>query len=89
MATPTPTPGAITLSVRAYKVKGNKTTDLTWTSASGTNVDLYQNGGSWSTTANDGIHTDAIGGKGTGTYTYKVCQAGSTTICSPTVTVSF
>ena len=87
--TPTPTPGTITLSVRAYKVKGNQTADLTWGGASGTNVDIYRNGGFLVTTANDNFQTDAIGGKGTGTFTYKVCQAASTTICSPSVTVSF
>jgi thermitase len=33
------------------------------------------------TTANDGAMTDAINAKGNGTYTYRVCAAGTTT-CS-------
>jgi hypothetical protein len=40
------------------------------------------------TTPNDEFYTDPIGGKGAGTFTYKVCEAGTTT-CSPNVTASF
>ena len=81
--------GAITLSVRAYKVKGVRNADLTWGGAVGSNVDVYRNGSFLVTTTNDNFQTDPIGGKGAGTFTYKVCQAGSTTICSPVVSVSF
>jgi hypothetical protein len=40
------------------------------------------------TTANDGAYTDPIGGKGSGTFTYKICEAGTST-CSPEVSASF
>ena len=83
-----PPSGAITLDVRLYKVKGNRTADLTWSGATGTSVVVSRNGSVLTTTQNDGFYTDPIGGKGGGTFTYKVCAAG-TTICSPEVTVSF
>src|SRR6185503_4944702 len=81
--------GGITLSVRAYKIKGNRNADLTWGGATSTNVDVFRNGTKVQTTANDNFYTDAIGGKGAGTFTYKVCEPGSTTTCSPEVAVSF
>jgi subtilisin family serine protease len=83
-----PPTGAITLDVRLYKVKGTRNADLTWSGATGTSVVVWRNGSVLTTTQNDGFHTDAIGGKGGGTFTYQVCEAGTTT-CSPDVTVSF
>ena len=38
---------------------------------------------------NDGSHTDNIGKKGGGSYNYYVCEEGSTSQCSNTVTVIF
>jgi hypothetical protein len=40
------------------------------------------------TTANDGFYTDNIDQRGPGTYTYQVCEAGTTT-CSNEATVTF
>jgi hypothetical protein len=34
-------------------------------------------------TANDGHQVTGFAAKGTATYLVKVCQAGSTTVCSP------
>jgi len=79
--------GGITLSASGYKVKGIKTTDLTWGGATSANVDIFRDGVKTVTTANDGAHTDSIG-KGSGTHTYKVCEAGTTT-CSGNVAVTF
>ena len=84
-----PPAGGITLTVRAYKVRGVRNADLTWDGATSANVDVFRNGTKLTTTENDGLHTDTIGGKGAGTFTYKVCEAGSPTTCSPNVTVSF
>ena len=78
----------ITLSARAYKVKGVRAVDLTWTGATGTNVDVKRGGTPLATTGNDGFHTDNIGGKGAGSFTYQVCNAG-TTVCSNVVTAVF
>jgi len=85
---PPPPPAGITLSVTGYKVKGVQFADLTWSGATGTNVDVYRNATLITTTANDGAHTDNIGKKGGGSYTYKVCEAGTTT-CSNEVAISF
>lgn len=40
------------------------------------------------TTANDGAYTDVNGQKGSATYVYRVCEAG-TAVCSDPVTVDF
>jgi PQQ enzyme repeat len=87
-ATPTPTPGQITLTARGYKVQGRHTVDLSWMGATSGNVDIYRNGVLIVTTLNDGFYTDSPGGRGHGTYTYRVCNAGSQT-CSNQVTVTF
>jgi subtilisin family serine protease len=78
----------ITLGASARKVKGVKNVDLTWTGASTTNVDVFRNNAYITTTVNDGAHTDVINTKGGGTYTYRVCEAGTTT-CSNNATVTF
>jgi PKD repeat protein len=83
-----PPTGGISLSVRAYKVKGVRSADLTWSGATSTDVHVWRNGSRIATTTNDAFYTDPIGGKGAGTFTYKVCAAGTET-CSPEVTVSF
>lgn len=87
-STPPPPPGGITLSATGYKVKGVQHADLTWSGATSTSVDVFRNGTKVITTANDGAHTHNIGIKGSGSYTYKVCEAGSTT-CSNEVSVTF
>ena len=77
-----------TLTVRAYKVKGNQTADLAWANLTGTSVDVYRNGSLIKTVANSGKVTDNIGQKGAGTYSYQVCAAG-TSSCSNQVAASF
>ena len=82
------TSNPISLSASAYKIKGFQHVDLKWSGATSTNVDVWRNTTKISTTANDGAHTDKIGQKGSGTYTYKVCEAGTST-CSANVSVTF
>lgn len=82
--------GPITLTVVGYKAKnGLQRADLSW-SPSGTSfkVDVRRNGAVVTTTANDGAYTDNINKRGGGSYTYQVCEAG-TTICSNVVTITF
>ena len=81
-------PAQIQLAVTGYKVKGWQKADLTWSGAGGTNVDIYRNDVNVATTANDGFYTDPIDNKGGGSYTYRLCEAG-TSICSGEVTVSY
>ncbi len=78
----------ITLSATGYKVKGRHHVDLTWSGATSTSVDIYRDGSVVATTANDGEYTDATNNRGGATYTYQVCEAGTST-CSDTVNVVF
>lgn len=88
--TPTPTPvGEFTLSTNGYKVKGVHHVDLSWSGATGTNVDVKRNGVLIYSTANDDFHTDNTGNKGgNASYTYEVCESGSST-CSNSSTANF
>ena len=87
--TPTPTPGQIALSARGYKVQGQQAVDLSWNGATSNNIDIYRNGVLITTVPNiPGFYTDHIGVRGKGTYTYRVCDAG-TQNCSNQVTVRF
>ena len=87
--TPTPTPGQITLGARGYKVQGQQRVDLSWNGATSNNIDIYRNGVLIATVPNiPGFYTDNIGVRGKGTYTYRVCGAG-TQNCSNQVTVKF
>ncbi len=83
-----PPTGGITLSATGYKVRGLQQADLTWSDAASTNVDVYRDGAVITTTANDGFYTDNINNRGGGSYTYQVCEAGTST-CSNTATVTF
>lgn len=78
----------ISLSATGYKVRGLQKADLTWSGATSTNVDVYRNGSKIATTENDGFHTDNINNRGGGSYTYKVCEAGTST-CSNEATITF
>jgi subtilisin family serine protease len=84
---PPPADG-IALSANAYKVKGFQQVDLSWAGASGSSVDVYRDGSKIATTANSGAYTDELGVKGSGSYVYRVCEAGTST-CSGNVTAAF
>ncbi len=86
--TATASSNPFSLSASAYKIKGIQHVDLKWSGATSANVDVWRNGTIVSTTANDGAHTDKLGQKGGGTYTYKVCEAGTST-CSGDATATF
>jgi hypothetical protein len=74
--------------VTAYKIRGIKYADLSWSGATSTNVDVYRDGTFLTTTANDGGYTDGPLGRGGGSATYQVCEAGTST-CSNSVSVSW
>lgn len=80
-------PSFISVAVRGYKVKGVPRVDLTWSGATGSTVDIERNGVVVTTTPNDGAHTDILG-KGSATYSYRVCHTGTTT-CSAVASVGF
>ena len=86
---PAPDPGTRSLSARGYKAKGGlQTVDLTWTGFSATMIDVFRNGVRVNTVQNQGRVTDMLNKKGGGSYTYKVCDAG-TSSCSNNASVSF
>lgn len=77
----------ITLSATGTRRGNTGKVDLIWDGAASSAVDLYRNGALIATTENDGSHTDTIR-KPSASYTYKVCEAGTTT-CSNEATVTF
>jgi PKD repeat protein len=79
---------AITLGARAYKVQGLQKADLTWEGATSSQVDVFRNDKKIAIDANDGSYTDPINARGSGTYTYRVCEAGTST-CSNDAVISF
>ena len=79
-ATPTPTPDS--KPTHTYNVRFSSY-------GHGQSVDIYRNGVLIVTVSNiPGFYTDNIGARGKGTYTYRVCDAG-TQHCSNQVTVKF
>ena len=76
------------LTATGYLVDGKRRADLNWSGATSANVDVYRNGGRIATTANDGFYMDRSNGRGPGTFTYRVCNAGTQT-CSNNATVTF
>lgn len=79
--------GEISLSVSGYKSRGVAYANLSWSGATSANVDVYRNGAILTTTPNDGAYTDTLG-KVWGTFTYQVCEAGTST-CSNTASVTY
>ena len=86
--TPTPTPEPITLTATGRKVGGINTVRLTWDGATSTNVDVYRDDVLIVTASNDGSYIDFTGDTGRARYTYKVCEAGTST-CSNDARVTF
>jgi subtilisin len=82
-------PASMELSASGYKVRGLQAVDLAWTGSTATNITVYRDGAEIATTANGGSYTDNIDARGGGSYTYQVCEAGSTSVCSNTATVVF
>ena len=83
----TPPPAVITLTVTKQKSGRWNGANLQWSGATTTNVDVYRNGNRITSTANDGQYLDNK--LGNGTWTYKVCNSGSTTACSPSASITY
>ena len=82
---PPPPPSGIALGVNMTKVRGNNFANLSWSGAEAS-VDVFRDA-SEIATVNGTSYVDALG-KGGGTHSFQVCNAGTTT-CSPVVTVSY
>ena len=79
--------GDLTLSVNAYKIKGDKYAELTWSKEASMSVDVYRNGGIVARGISSGAYTHGPFSQGK-PATYQVCSAGTLT-CSNEVTVSW
>src|SRR5207248_8531965 len=76
-----------TLSAARRKVGGINTVRLTWSGATSASIDVYRNGPPpIATVPNTGVYTDSTGDTGRARYTYRVCEAGTST-CSNIVRV--
>jgi PKD repeat protein len=62
---------------------------LTWSGATGTAVNISRDAKHLKKDVNDGEYIDSILLPGGSQYTYKLCEVGSTTICSNKATVTF
>ncbi|MPZ27079.1 MAG: S8 family serine peptidase [Micromonosporaceae bacterium] len=78
----------IVLAAEARRVRGSHTVDLAWRDATAPQVDIHRDGDLLTTVPNTGSHTDLVFGRGPGSYTYRVCDAG-TSHCSDPETVWF
>jgi N-acetylneuraminic acid mutarotase len=89
-ATPTATPGPIQLRGQKRKVNGMNTVRLNWKGATSTNVDVYRDDVLIATTPNapPRLYTDFTGDTGRAEYTYRVCEAATST-CSNDLVVRF
>ena len=82
------TPPPYTLTVSGVVQGGRPKTTLSWAGATGTNVDIFRNSTKITTTANDGSHVDQLAKNTHGTFTYQVCNAGTST-CSNTANITY
>ena len=80
--------GALSLTAVGYKVQGLQKVDLTWTGGSTANVEIYRDGQLIATMPNDGFYTDHIDARGSGSYSYQICEPVGDA-CSNLVTVGF
>jgi subtilisin family serine protease len=78
----------ISLSVIAYKVRGRKLADLSWSGADTTNVDVFMDGVFVATVSNSGSWTHNTNEVGGGTHTYQVKENGGSKV-SNLVTVTY
>jgi hypothetical protein len=83
----------ITLSATGYKVKAIQHVELAWSGAAAGRVTIVRDGVAIRELSNPGpdgdTYIDNIGIKGTGTYTYQVCESGAGGACSNFATVTF
>jgi PKD repeat protein len=75
-------PGDFVLTANGRKVRGRIIIDLSWSGATSGTVDIYRDGVRIISGMNDsGEYTDHTGQTGGGTFTHRICEAG-TEVCS-------
>jgi PKD repeat protein len=87
---PPPVGDEIYLSVSAYKVRGAKYADLTWSGVTTPQVEIFRDGVSLvvTTTASSGSWTHDTGERGGGSHTYQIKEVNGTGV-SNSVTVTY
>jgi hypothetical protein len=80
-------PPAATISLAVVRQGSSTSATLNWAGATTSTVTITRNGGTLTTTANDGVYVDPIGPI-RGTFTYKVCEPSSS-VCSNTASITF
>lgn len=85
---PPPPPSALSLTATKLKAKGKAQVELRWSGAASSQVEIRRQDALLLTTANDGLHVDALGRRPKGTYRYRVCEPGGAA-CSPEAAVTF
>lgn len=80
-------PDGISVRATGYKTKGVQRSDLAWGGATSPYVDIYRDGRRIITAPNDGGYTDNLNRKGSGTYSYVVCESGTNTCSAASVVV--
>ena len=83
-----PVENDIQLSVKAFKYRGSKRAELSWSNASSSTVSVYRNGELKATVPNNGHYEDQISVKKLKSAAYQVCETVSDK-CSAQVEVKF
>ena len=78
-------PPAADITLSGTRASTGRSVTLSWTGASGTDVDVYVDGAFNNVTPNDGAVTYTVNKKRA--YTFMVCETGSTVACSNEVTL--
>jgi PKD repeat protein len=76
------------LTAATYRSKSVQKVELRWSGAITNQVDIYRNGNFAAKPNNDGLYIDSLSAK-RGTFTYKVCEESSTSVCSKNLTISY
>jgi hypothetical protein len=85
---PPPPPAQITLAVSSRTTRKARLVELGWSGATSSRVDIYRNGVRIANVSNGGSYSEQFGLRSSGTFTYKVCNAGSQE-CSNEATIRF
>lgn len=78
----------VRLRMSTIKIRGVNHAMLTWSGAGGA-ADIYRDGSLLAANVDNNTYADNTNTRGPATFTYQVCEAGSTSACSNVVRVGF
>jgi hypothetical protein len=82
-----PPPPATVITLKVTKNSKQGLVKLTWSGTQASRVDVYRSAAILASVSNTGAYIDKVGKRVKATYTYKVCEAGTST-CSASVSAS-